>query len=78
MALHQKAEKIILLVEMMIVGQASLPCFKDQDAAIDLMKDRLYPLGVKKKLKTEDAKNEVNKLINLSYKNWGNRIYDQY
>jgi len=43
MALQENADKIIVLVEMMILGQEDLPCFKDKETTIKTMKERLFP-----------------------------------
>ncbi len=41
--LQENAEKIILLVEMMLNGQSDLPCFIGGRALIRDLKERLFP-----------------------------------
>ena len=43
MALQEHADKIIMLVEMMMLGQKDLACFQDGDAAVATLKERLFP-----------------------------------
>jgi phosphatidylinositol 4-kinase len=42
-ALQENAEKIIILVEMMLNGQSDLPCFIGGRTLIRDLKDRLFP-----------------------------------
>ena len=42
-ALQNSAEKIIILVEMMLNGQSDLPCFEGGRKLIRELKDRLFP-----------------------------------
>ena len=42
-ALQANAEKIIILVEMMLNGQSDLPCFEGGQALVRDLKDRLFP-----------------------------------
>lgn len=42
-ALQENAEKIIILVEMMLNGQSDLPCFIGGRNLIRDLKDRLFP-----------------------------------
>ena len=44
-ALQANAEKIIILVEMMLMGQSDLPCFQGGNALIRELKYRLFPNG---------------------------------
>ena len=43
MALQEHADKIIMLVEMMMLGQKDMPCFKDGDQSVATLKERLFP-----------------------------------
>ena len=45
MALQEHAEKIIVLVEMMMMGQKDLPCFVEGEGTIKSMKERFFPSG---------------------------------
>lgn len=45
MALQEHADKIIILVEMMMVGQGDLPCFEQGEETIRIMKENLFPEG---------------------------------
>jgi hypothetical protein len=47
MALQDNAEKIIIIVEMMLMGQHDLPCFKGGEQTIVELKDRFFPTGKK-------------------------------
>jgi len=42
-ALQENAEKIIILVEMMLNGQSDLPCFIGGRNLVRELKDRLFP-----------------------------------
>lgn len=42
-ALQENAERIILLVEMMLNGQSDLPCFIGGRTLIRDLKERLFP-----------------------------------
>ena len=42
-ALQENAEKIIILVEMMLNGQSDLPCFIGGRTLVRELKDRLFP-----------------------------------
>lgn len=44
-ALQANAEKIIILVEMMLMGQSDLPCFEGGKTLIRDLKFRLFPNG---------------------------------
>lgn len=43
LSLQENAEKIIILVEMMLNGQSDLPCFAGGRNLIRDLKDRLFP-----------------------------------
>ena len=44
-ALQLNAEKIIILVEMMLMGQSDLPCFQGGRQLVRDLKERLFPNG---------------------------------
>eukprot|EP00354_Favella_ehrenbergii_P008867 CAMPEP_0170459748 /NCGR_PEP_ID=MMETSP0123-20130129/6331_1 /TAXON_ID=182087 /ORGANISM="Favella ehrenbergii, Strain Fehren 1" /LENGTH=213 /DNA_ID=CAMNT_0010724433 /DNA_START=465 /DNA_END=1107 /DNA_ORIENTATION=+ len=46
-ALQANAEKIIILVEMMLMGQSDLPCFEGGRALLRDLKYRLFPNGAR-------------------------------
>ena len=61
MALQEHADKIIILVEMMMLGQKDLPCFQDGEATVSKLKERFFPT---KKMMTEaEAKRYTEDLI---------------
>jgi len=44
--LHQNAEKLILLVQMIAISSNDLPCFKmGPDVAVEELRQRLMPFG---------------------------------
>jgi hypothetical protein len=43
LAIQDNADKIIILVEMMCLGQQDLPCFKDGENVIKDLKRRIFP-----------------------------------
>jgi phosphatidylinositol 4-kinase len=45
MALQENAEKIIILVEMMLMGTSDLPCFEGGRDLLGTLKERLFPNG---------------------------------
>jgi hypothetical protein len=61
-ALQKSAEKIIILVEMMFMGQSDLPCFSGGQPLIGELKDRLFPEG-KRSLSYNEAKRHINSLV---------------
>ena len=76
MALQANAEKIIILVEMVLMGQPDLPCFSGGPNLVKELKERLFP---GKKILTENqAQNHINGLIEESYDNWRTRCYDGF
>ena len=61
MALQEHADKIIILVEMMMLGQKDLPCFQDGEQTVSKLKERFFPT---KKMMTEtEAKRFTEDLI---------------
>lgn len=75
MALQEHADKIIILVEMMLMGQQDLPCFEGGEDTIRVMKENLFPQG--KTLKKRDAQRFVDWLIEESLNNWRTIWYDK-
>ena len=45
MAIQEHADKIVKLVEMMVMGQPDLPCFVQGEALIKDLKGRILPNG---------------------------------
>ena len=78
MALHEYADKIIVLVEMMFMGQHDMPCFIEGEKVIRDMKDRFFPKGIGKRMSEIDCANHVDNLVNESYDNWRTRAYDTF
>ena len=75
MALQANAEKIIILVEMMLMGQSDLPCFEGGRPLLRDLKYRLFPNGAR--LQQDDAQRHVDGLIQQSVNNWRTRCYDR-
>lgn len=72
------AERIMILVEMMLLGHGgSFPCFKRKDNVLDELKERLYPFGNKKVGKSDYFK-FIDDLIHQSADNWRTKWYDKY
>ena len=61
-ALQANAEKIIIIVEMMFMGQSDLGCFKGGANLIAELKERLFPEG-KRKLSEEGSQRYIDGLI---------------
>jgi len=77
MALQEHGQKLIVLVEMMLMGQSDLPCFQGGRQAIADLKKRLYPQN-KRRLTDMEAQRFVDGLIRDSYNNWRTRCYDRF
>lgn len=77
MALQEHADKIIVIVEMMMMGQEDLPCFRDKEAAVRELKERLHPMG-KVMLNEKQASDFIDGLIEHSVKSWRTVIYDRF
>lgn len=77
-AIVKHSERIIILVEMMLLGYGdSLPCFKRKDAVLSELRDRLQPFP-KKKMSNADYFKHVDSLIEQSIDNWRTKWYDKY
>lgn len=76
MALQEHAEKIIILVEMMFMGQHDLPCFIEGEKTIKDMKQRFFPNGAR--MTNAECDKYVSSLIKESYDNWRTRAYDGF
>lgn len=76
LALQENAEKIIIIVEMMFLGQNDLPCFKGGEQAIFDLKQRFFPTG--KRFNNKQCMEFIDSLIEQSYDNWRTRCYDQF
>jgi phosphatidylinositol kinase/protein kinase (PI-3 family) len=73
--LQANAEKIIILVEMMLMGQSDLPCFVGGRSLIRDLKLRLFPNG--RRMNFEDTLRHINDLISQSVNNWRTKCYDR-
>ncbi|TMW64317.1 hypothetical protein Poli38472_012939 [Pythium oligandrum] len=74
LALRRNMDKIVLLVEMMLVGNADMPCFAGgKKAVIEGLKERFKPGA-----RTSECQVFVNHLIDRSINNWRTRWYDKY
>jgi phosphatidylinositol kinase/protein kinase (PI-3 family) len=62
MALQGSAEKIIILVEMMLMGTSDLPCFEGGPLLLGQLKERLFPNG-HRRLTQEQAQRHIDQLI---------------
>ena len=76
MALQENAERIIILVEMMLNGQSELPCFIGGRALVRELKERLFPNM--RRLSANEAQQHVDELIAQSNNNWRTRCYDKF
>ena len=76
MALKEKAEQIILMVEMMRTGSgASLGCFIGGEQTTKDLRLRLLP---REQMSERDCKMHINELIDESLNNWSTRCYDKF
>lgn len=74
LALRRNMDQIVLLVEMMLVGNSDLPCFAGgKKAVIEGLRARLKPGA-----RTSTCQVFVNQLIDQSINNWRTRWYDKY
>lgn len=74
LALRHNMDQIVLLVEMMLVGNADLPCFAGgKKTVIEGLRARLKPGA-----RTGACQVFVNQLIDQSINNWRTRWYDKY
>ncbi|KAI9914533.1 hypothetical protein PsorP6_007843 [Peronosclerospora sorghi] len=74
LALRRNMDQIVLLVEMMLVGNDDLPCFAGgKKAAMEGLRARLKPGA-----RTSTCQVFVNQLIDQSINNWRTRWYDKY
>lgn len=61
MALQEHADKIIMLVEMVMLGQKDLRCFQGGEETILTLKERFFP--TKKMMNENEAKRFTDDLI---------------
>lgn len=76
MVLQEHAEKIIVLVEMMMLGQYDLPCFQEGESTIVELKHRFFP-NQQRRMNETEAAHFIDKLIKDSYDNWYTVTYDR-
>ena len=75
-ALQEHAAQIIILVEMMIMGQSDLKCFEEgQQKVLKDLKERFFPRG--RTMNREQIEQFVEKLIDDSVDNWRTNVYDK-
>mmetsp|Transcript_18520 Transcript_18520/g.37102 ORF Transcript_18520/g.37102 Transcript_18520/m.37102 type:complete len:424 (-) Transcript_18520:51-1322(-) len=73
--LRKRREEIILLVEMLSIGNEDLGCFRKRpQAAIAALRERFRP----DLTNDNDASRYVDGLINQSLRNWTTKWYDEY
>jgi phosphatidylinositol kinase/protein kinase (PI-3 family) len=76
MALQENADKVIVLVEMMVISQNDLPCFKEgAEKVIKELKTRFFPTG--KVMSQGECSKFIDRLIAASYDNWRTVWYDK-
>mmetsp|Transcript_10787 Transcript_10787/g.8041 ORF Transcript_10787/g.8041 Transcript_10787/m.8041 type:complete len:104 (+) Transcript_10787:2357-2668(+) len=78
MALHEYADKIIVLVEMIFMGQPDLPCFVEGEKMIKDLKLRFFPMGTNKRMSEIECARFIDNLIDESYENWRTKAYDKF
>lgn len=65
MALQEYGDRILVLVEMMLIGNQDLPCFQNKERTLTDLKERLYPLrsdeGQYKRMNRAECGKEVSK-----------------
>lgn len=77
MALQRSAEKLIIIVEMMLMGTSDLPCFAGGPNLLATLKERLFPNGTRR-LTEQQANVHIDDLIRQSLNNWRTRCYDKF
>ena len=76
LAVYNHRRKIIILVEMMFCGHGKdLPCFENEQAAIEGLKVRLCP---DKEINIKAISEVVNNLLSQSMNNWRTNFYDYF
>jgi len=75
-AIQKNADKIVVMVEMMCMGQKDLPCFEGGiDQIIKDLKIRLFPTG--RIMSKQRCREFINQLILQSQDNWRTVMYDR-
>lgn len=75
-ALQKHADMIIVLTEMMCMGQKDLPCFElGIDQIIAALKTRLFPTG--RVMNKQRCKEFIDELVLQSQDNWRTVMYDR-
>ncbi len=75
MALQEHADKVIVLVEMMLMGNKDMPCFQNGEETVRTLKERFFPTG--KRMNETEAGKFIDLLITESYGNWRTIVYDK-
>jgi phosphatidylinositol 4-kinase len=74
--LQKNADKIIVLVEMMAMGQQDLPCFAGGlETIVKELKQRLFPTG--RVLSKQRSREFIDDLVYPSQDNWRTVMYDR-
>lgn len=75
-ALQKNADKIIVLVEMMAMGQQDLPCFAGgMEQIVKDLKHRLFPTG--NIMTSQRCREFIDDLVYQSQDNWRTLMYDR-
>lgn len=61
--LQENAEKIIILVEMMLMGTSDLPCFEGGRDLLGTLKERLFPNG-HRRMTLDQTQHHIDDLVN--------------
>ncbi len=73
LTLRKHYKKILSFVEICILTNSDLPCFRDKDKVLSELKDRFL---ISETL--DEVKKSVNKLIEDSRDHWRTRFYDGF
>jgi len=75
-AIQKNADKIIVLVEMMAMGQSDLPCFEGgTDQIIKDLKTRIFP--TERVMNKNGCREFIDNLVYQSQDNWRTLMYDR-
>lgn len=75
-AIQKNADKIIILIEMMAMGQQDLPCFAGgMESIIKEVKQRIFP--TKNIMSKQRCREFIDQLVYQSQDNWRTLMYDR-
>jgi phosphatidylinositol kinase/protein kinase (PI-3 family) len=75
-AIQKHADKVMILVEMMSLGQTDLKCFEEgRDVVLQTLKERIFPSG--RIFNKKQCKDFINVLISQAHDNWRTVMYDR-